>query len=268
MTLTAVGLGWRPLAKRTATVGDWATDAGPPSHYVFLPLALARQINRHDLFGLLPAFPVLGFCFGSTIMLVAAPQIVLLLLSRRAGDWGWFGVNLLVLIPFIYAATVFAVARFARRSDRKMPRNASLAILAASLTVAIVFGPYSLYVTRNLFPPHSSINAQRQGVGLIPAGARVSATDHLALQVAARRYVYVFPVLAKADWVLADFRDDALPDMSYIRRRVGISVGVNDLYWQPKLMRREMRLLERSRRWRLVYQRDQIYVFRRNLAAR
>jgi hypothetical protein len=88
----------------------------------------------------------------------------------------------------------------------------------------------------------------------------------LALPLAARRYLYVFPVLKDADWVLVDSHDDDLPSMSYIHRRLGIDVGVSDLYRQPNLMRRALRHLMRSPTWRLVYRRDDIYVFRRSRA--
>jgi uncharacterized membrane protein len=227
------------------------------------PLTLVHQINAHDLTGLLLAVPVLGSCFGSTIMLAAMPQIAILLLSRRSGDWNSFGVNVLVLIPFIYAAPAFALARSARRSRGKEPRLVVGHVFAAALAVAILFGPFSILGLRSLFPRHAPVGAQRQAVSLVPADARVSATSHLALPLAARRHLYVFPVLKDATWVLVDSRDDNLPDMSYIRRRVGINVGVSDLYPQPRLMRRELHLLRQSPEWRLVYESAEIYVFRR-----
>jgi hypothetical protein len=62
------------------------------------PLRLADQIGAHDLLGLILALPVLGYCFGSTILLAASPQIALLVLSRRFGDWDPVGINVLVLI--------------------------------------------------------------------------------------------------------------------------------------------------------------------------
>jgi hypothetical protein len=114
-----------------------------------------------------------------------------------------------------------------------------------------------------VFQHRASVSVQQQAVNLVPANARVSATNHLALPLAARRYLYVFPVLKNSDFVLVDAYDDQLPDLSYIHRRTGIGVGVSDLYWQPRLMRRELRHLLTSARWRLVFRRDGIYVFRR-----
>lgn len=228
------------------------------------PLTLGRQINGHDLLGLWQSVPVLGLCFGSTVVLVAMPQVALLLLSRHPGDWDWFGVNVLVLTPFIFAATVFTIARIARMgTGRRRLSGAALAVFAASLVVAIVWGPFSLAGLGKLFPPNGRLSAEQQALKLVPADARVSATNHLALPLAARRYLYVFPVIKSADWVVVDYHSQSLPDMSWIRHRVGIEVGASDLYWQPRLMRRDLRALLHSRRWQLVYERDDIYVFRR-----
>jgi hypothetical protein len=226
------------------------------------PLRIARQINAHDLLGLLPAVPVLGLCFRSTILLAATPQIAILLLSRRPGDWDWFGINVLPLIPFIYAATVFALAASAQHSRRKASAPTGGHVFAASLALAITVGPYGTLGAGSLFPKHA-LSAQRQAISLVPAKAAVSATNHLAVPLAARRQLYVFPVLKNASWVLVDSRDADLPDLSYIHRRVGIEVGVRDLYWQPELMRQVLQRLRRSSNWLLVYRRSDIYVFRR-----
>jgi uncharacterized membrane protein len=226
------------------------------------PLKVARQLNAHDLLGLLPAVPVLGLCFRSTILLAATPQFVILLLSRRAGDWDWFGVNVLLLVPFIYAATVFALAGSAQRSRWNVSALAGGQVLAVSLALAFTVGPYGTFGVDSLFPRHA-LGAERHAVSLVPAKAAVSATNHLAVPLADRRQLYVFPVLKNASWVLVDSRDASLPDLSYIHRRVGIDVGVRDLYWQPRLMHHALQSLEQSSHWRLVYRRSHIYVFAR-----
>jgi uncharacterized membrane protein len=227
------------------------------------PIRLLDQINRHDLLGLLLALPILGACFGSSILLAASPQIALLLLSRRPGDWGFVGINVLILVPFIYSATVFALARFESMRERREPVLVAAQVFTASLGVALVFSPVGVFGLRQVFGPHAPIGPQRDAVALVPTNASVSATNHLALPLAARRFLYVFPVIKKADWVLVDSRDDYLPNLSYIHRRSGINVGINDLYWQPKLMHREIAHLLHSTRWQLVYRRDEIYAFRR-----
>jgi len=82
------------------------------------------------------------------------------------------------------------------------------------------------------------------------------------LPLEARRHIYVFPVLRDADWIVVDSHDDVLPDMSYLQHRKGISTGVNDLFRQPRLMRREIRALRQNTNWKLVYRRGTVYVFR------
>jgi uncharacterized membrane protein len=233
------------------------------------PLTLAHQINAHDLLGLLPAVPVLGLCFGSTILLAASPQIVLLLLSRRSADWSWFSGNMLLLLPFIYSATVYTLARLRRRSADKEPRFVAGQVLMASLAIALVLGPLGFLggrvVVLGAIDTYRSpaFDVERRAVGLVPAGARVSATNHIALPLSARRYIYVFPVVSKADWVVVDSRDDWLPDIRYIEHHSGINFSVNDLYQQPALMRRELNRLEHSPHWQVMLERDHIYVFRR-----
>jgi uncharacterized membrane protein len=225
------------------------------------PLRLVRQINAHDLLGLLLALPILGCCFGSSVLAAAAPQVALLLLSRRAADWDWFGINVLVLIPFIYAATVYTLARRDTASRRKR-LNAQWVFLA-SLAIAILLGPVSVFAVAGSRYESPSVEAQRGALSLIPKNARVSATNHLALPLSMRRYIYVFPVLTNADWAVVDSRDDDLPDMSYLQHRVGIAVGVSDLIRQPELMSTELQKLKASPEWKLVYKRDDVYVFKR-----
>lgn len=138
-------------------------------------------------------------------------------------------------------------------------------VFGASLVIAALVGPFGAFGLTTAFPHESALSAQRRAVALIPAGARVAATRHLALPLSARRYIYLFPVIKDADWVAVDSRDDMLPNVAYIRRRARINVGVNEVYSQPKLMSAELRTLRRSAKWRLVYDKDGIYVFRRSM---
>jgi hypothetical protein len=171
-----------------------------------------------------------------------------------------------LLVPFIYAATALTLGRVAQKSKKKgkLPKIDAGQVFAVSFALALI-GPFGFAGSRVLFSPKASVSAQRHAVSLVPADARVSATDRLALPLAARRHIYVFPVVQRADWVVVDSHDTDLPDMSFVHRP-GISVGVSDLYHQPKLMRRELRRLEQSPNWRLVYRQSNIYVFRRTRA--
>jgi uncharacterized membrane protein len=233
------------------------------------PISFLHRLHGYDLYGIVLAAPVLGLCFGSTILLAAAPQLALLLVTRRSQDWSWVGGNVLLLVPFIYTATLFVLARSARKAKPREPSLVPGQVLAASLFLAAFLGPFSVAGPLSVFGRNSllsevhALHAQQQAVSLVPATAAVSATNHLALSLATRRHLYVFPVVKGADWVVVDSRDVWLPPMSFIRHRARIDVGINDLSAQPKLMRRELRLLTQSPSWQLRYRRDGIYVFRR-----
>jgi uncharacterized membrane protein len=233
------------------------------------PLLLAHQISASDLAGLVLAVPVLALCFGSTVMLAAAPQVALLLLSRRASAWDWFGGNVLILVPFIYSGTAYTLGRAARKSTRHEPTFVAGQVLAASFVTALTLGPFGIFgVGTRLLPPQFAVGAQRQALQLIPARARVSATNHLALPLSSRRYVYVFPVVRNATWIVVDSRDFSLPNMAFIRHRSGIALDVNDLSRQPGLMRSALRKLRHNPKWHLVYAHEDIYVFRRRRTRR
>jgi len=227
------------------------------------PVSVAEQINAHDLKGLLVAVPVLGACFGSSILLAAAPQLALLFLSRRSDDW--LGINVLLIIPFVYTAALFTLARTTR--DRAATRFRWLTtkrVFLTTLVVAATIGPFGvLGFSTALSTRATPVSVQRHAISLVPVDARVSATNHLALPLSARQHIYVFPVLRGADWALVDSSDDELPDVAYLRHRSGISVNVNELSRQPVLMRLELERLANSPRWKLVYHRDKVYVFHR-----
>jgi uncharacterized membrane protein len=227
------------------------------------PLRIIDQIDVHDLKGLLLAVPVLGACFGSSILLAAAPQLVMLFLSRRSNDW--LGINVLLVVPFVYAAALFTLARAKR--NRIEGRGAWLSakhVFAMAVVVAAVIGPFGVYgISTALSPRATSVLAQRHALSLVPESARVSATNHLAPPLSARRYIYVFPVLRDADWALVDSSDDELPNVAFLRHRSGISVDANELSRQSSLMRHDLEQLQQNQGWKLVYHSGDVYAFRK-----
>jgi uncharacterized membrane protein len=229
------------------------------------PARVTSAIRLSDLLGLLLVLPVLAFCFGSSLTLVAAPQVALLLLSDRVADWFVAGQNVLPIIPFVYAGTVFALARAQRAAAPRRARIAAGHVLAASIAVALTIGPAAPFDKH--LPSSSRVSAEREAVRLVPANARVSVTNHLGSQLAARRYLYVFPVVQDANWVVVDEGDNFLPPRGTSARKRGLVVGVHDLYWQPGLMKSSIRRLQRSPDWHQVYDQHGVYVFARRSAA-
>ncbi|MFL5963908.1 MAG: DUF2079 domain-containing protein [Gaiellaceae bacterium] len=250
--------GGSPYAGRFTAVG--ASSAGLLDNLFSHPLTILGAVQPTDLVGLILVVPVLGLCLRSPLLFAAFPQVAILVLSDRVADWNFATQNVLPIIPFVYAGTVLALSSSTRRSRGRGPRIPARHVLAASIVIAISFW---LSLGRPDLPSWSRVTAERHAVSLVPADAKVSTTNHLGSHLAARRYLYVFPVLRNADWVVIDSGDNNLPDVGHLQHRSGIGVGVHDLYWQPRLMQRELKKLERSPQWKLVYRRSNVYVFAR-----
>jgi hypothetical protein len=214
-------------------------------------------VNAAHFFGLVVLFaPVLALCFRSTVMLAAAPQLGFVLLSARLGDIAPSSQNILPIVPFIFAGTVYAL-----RPRSETPKWRAGHVLVASLGCAAFFGPLNPVLIPHVSLRHAG--AERQAVALIPPSAAVSSTNFLGAHLAARRYLYVFPVIGKATWVALDVRDPELPNMQFMRGRHGTAVWQRDLILQPTLMKSYVRKLEANRHWTRVFSSHGVMVFKR-----
>jgi len=219
---------------------------------------LFRLLNPAHVLGFaLLVVPVLGLCFWSPLILAAAPQFAFVLLSIRPQDGDPQSQNVLPIVPFIFASAIVALSKRGTKS-RFRPEH----VLFASIACAILIGP----LNPGAWPPISvhRAAAERQAVSLVPRSAAVSVTNRLGAHLAARRYLYVFPVIGKATWIVVDKHDAELPDMQWLRSRKGLEIGTKDLPTQPRLMARELKKLERSPQWTQVFSRDGVMVFRRS----
>ena len=245
-----------PYNARFSGVGG--STGGVASTLALHPVTiLARVFQPAHLLGLAFLFvPVLGICLRSPLTLAAAPQLAFVLLSARVADVAPTSQNVLPILPFVFAGTIYALRP---RSDVQKWKAGH--VFVVSLGCAAFFGPLNPL----LWPSASSqhVAAERRAVALVPVGAPVSSTNHLGAHLAARRYLSVFPVLGQARWIVLDRKDAYLPDLEQLRSRQGPAVGVTDLAWQPKLMRSEIRKLETSPRWKRIYSSDGVMVFTR-----
>jgi uncharacterized membrane protein len=245
-----------PYASRLAGVGG--SVSGILSTFFTHPLTIIhRVVGLGHLFGLVLLFaPVLFLCFRSVVMLAAAPQLAFVLLSARILDVAPWSQNLLPILPFVYAATVYTLRP---RSEASKWRTGH--VLVASLALTAFFGPMSFLA----FPSASlrHVAAERHAIALVPRSAAVSTTNHLGAHLAKRRYLYVFPVVGKATWIVLDEQEPQLPNMGFLRRRHGTAVWTRDLVSQPELMKSEIRKLEASRQWRRVFSADGVMAFTR-----
>ena len=195
--------------------------------------------------------------FRSAVMLAAVPQLGIRA-SVGAGDgYGANVQNILPIVPFVFTGAVYALAR------SKGGKWQAGHVLVASIACAVFFGPLNPKLFPSVSVRHAA--AERRAVSLVPAGAPVSATNHLGAHLADRSYLGIFPVVGKATWLMVDMTDAYLPDRRWLRRR-GTAVGVTDLVWRPKQMKSELWQLEESPRWKRVYSSDGVMVFTRSAA--
>jgi hypothetical protein len=99
--------------------------------------------------------------------------------------------------------------------------------------------------------------AMREAIALIPAGAAVTATNRLGAHLSARRWIYLFPERSRAEWAVVDTRDAD----SHITYR--FSSWLNRGRPERPASTNPFAQLERDRAWRVVFEREDIRVYRR-----
>jgi hypothetical protein len=147
----------------------------------------------------------------------------------------------------VIAATIIGLGRIPRRFRlvaAAAPLAAALVCLAATPPIPgeqdFVFGGADS-------PPR--VAAMTEAIELVPASVAVSTTNRIGGHVSARRHVYLFPERARADWAVVDTRDAWT---SVAGERVD----------QPRFLRL-LEQLDRDTRWRLVFDDEDVRVYRR-----
>ena len=77
------------------------------------------------------------------------------------------------------------------------------------------------------------VSAKAHAVGLIPHGVPVAASNQLGGRLSARRYVYSFPWVRRAQWIVVDRNDWSYPDVAQYKRQI--------------------RSYQANEKWRIVY---------------
>ena len=198
--------------------------------------------------------PLLGlFVLSPWLAAVGLPQVLVNGLSSFPSmtDPRYHSVD--AVVPFLIGATVLGVARLPR--DRRA--LAAGAVLVCSAIVSPIVGPWPRAL--GMAPlggrpawPEAHVDALRDAVALVPPGASVSASNVAGAQVSARRTIYVAPVVRDATWAVLDAQDPW-----------AMSADTPLLANRPEVVRRLIRRLEADDRWRAVYERDGVFVFRR-----
>ena len=151
------------------------------------------------------------------------------------------------VIPAIVAATVLTVGRLPQRLRivaAGAPLAVSLVILASTPPVPggqeFVFGRAE---------SNARIGAMREAIDRVPAGAPVTTTNRLGAHLSARRAIYLFPELRRADWAVLDTHDAWM-------QVAGEQVDV-------PLFRELLDRFEQDPGWRLLFDREGVRVYRR-----
>jgi hypothetical protein len=152
------------------------------------------------------------------LFLGALPDLAINLLSSKSDQtvivYHWTSG----IVPFTVAASVLGAARLKRDPDRT-----SLYALVATACVAVISPLYLVLAQGDIaaaLPSNAGHRAKAYAIGLVPAGVPVSASNELGTYLSARRYVYLFPVVGKARWLVIDRHDRTYSDSKGYARAV------------------------------------------------
>jgi uncharacterized membrane protein len=223
--------GQSPFAGRYAAIGG--TPRGIAHTLVSDPLAFVHAVaSWHKLiFVLLLLVPFLGlWALEPLLLLCAIPELAVDLFSSEPLQTQIQGHYTAGVLPFVLAATVLGTARLGRD-----PARVSFYALAA-VAMLMVLSPLipagaDLVAAVRSDPARA---AKSRALRMVPADAKVSASQAIAGYLSARRFISVFPFTHGAGWIVVDAHDT--------------SYGGDEARF-----RRAVRRYKRDPRWRVVY---------------
>jgi uncharacterized membrane protein len=266
----AAGVGWS-LVALLVVVPAYAGDAsrfygfyekvgGSPAGVlktVFVdPAAILAQVFDPNVLLYLVALaaPLAGlFVLAPGLAVVGLPQVLLNALADPAGPIDPRQHYVAAVLPFLIAATVLGIGRL--RPAARGP--AAVTVLGLSLAMSVIFGPLAggretapLWYQTELTSEH--VQALDRAVAMVPDGSALSASNRVGAHLAERRYVYVLPDIANAEWIVLDTDDRWLPDakLPALSERT------------PEELDALRRRIEGDPQWRRVFSEDGVYVFR------
>jgi uncharacterized membrane protein len=220
--------GINPFVGRYADVG---TTPGGILHKIFTdPIAVLQTVatGHKALYLVLLLVPFLGLWLLEPLLLLGAvPDLAINLLSSKSDQtsipFHWTAG----IIPFVVAASIFGAARFKRQRLR-----VSLYAMCGAASIAI-FSPiyFVKQDVQQLSSPMHSIKAH--ALSLVPAGVPVAASNQLGGHLAERRYIYTFPYVRNAKWIVVDRADETYGDAAGYKKWV--------------------RRYETDKRWQILY---------------
>jgi hypothetical protein len=182
--------------------------------------------------------PFLGLWLLEPLLLLGAlPDLAINLLSSQPNQTLIGYQYTAGIVPFVVAASIFGTKRFPNQAARL-----SLWALAGAAAVAL-WSP--IYLGANDFRALGSpaTAAKARALSMIPAGVPVSASNQLGGHLSERRYIYEFPYIRRAHWVIVDINDVTQGDVPAYKRVV----------WN----------FEHDKAWRIVFSSRGIAVLRK-----
>jgi uncharacterized membrane protein len=161
------------------------------------------------LSSLLEPTAYLGLLAPLVLMLPASELAVNLLSDRPQMTQTGFHYSA-PIVPFVYLAAAAGIANLTRLLRRAPGAPRSFGALPTVLAVGVLLIAAETNQLSGTLPKageapsEEHLRALDRAVSLVPDGATVSATNHLGAHLAHRRYLYLFPLVKGADYVVVD----------------------------------------------------------------
>jgi uncharacterized membrane protein len=231
--------GVHPFADRYAGVG------GTPSgivHKAFTdPMVLVHAVatGHKAIYLVLLLVPFLGLYLRAPLLVLGAvPDLIINLLSSKSEQTTLQFQYTAGIVPFLVAASIFGL-----KSLKRDPIRLSFLVLAGAMCLAL-YSPIYLSAgdVAKAFGSSPTRAAKAHALSLIPSSIPVAASNELGGRLSARRYIYVFPYVRNARWVVLDAAD--------------VTMG------EPRAYHRAITKFESRPGWRVVFRSHGIDVVR------
>jgi uncharacterized membrane protein len=191
-----------PYTGRYEAVGG--TPQGMAHKLLSDPLAFAHAVasGQKALYLVLLLVPFVGlWLFEPLLLLGAVPDLIINLLSNKP-DQTLVGYQYTAgIVPFVVAASVLGARRFPNQAAR-------LSLWAVALATAIaIYSPIYLVSADVKAVGSPLVAAKAHALSLIPSGVPVAASNELGGHLSERRYIYEFPYIRRAHWIIVDIND-------------------------------------------------------------
>jgi uncharacterized membrane protein len=185
-------------------------------------------------------------------LLMLAPIYGQKLLSANIMHWGLNYQYSIEFVPVLHAAvSAWLASSQPRRATRLAAGAAALTLIATLVSMQVRRSPYYDKAAAKFFSSrHYRVGfdaaAVHRGLASIPAAARVSATTAVVPHLAARPFIYQYPYVADADYIVALYQTPAYP-LSEAELKAQLAEYVASGRWEVALQEGPLYILRRIR---------------------